>query len=87
MNNTLTLEEVKDNLKYLIKNNKSLIEQGKRPIAIGIEGSAGLGKTSILQQIADEMGYGYIRLNLAELEEVSDLTGFPIKVYKTTDDR
>ncbi|MBO7693465.1 MAG: zeta toxin family protein [Methanobrevibacter sp.] len=87
MNNTITLDEFKDDIKYLIKNNKNLIEQGKKPIAIGIEGSAGLGKTSILQQIADEIGYGYVRLNLAELEEVSDLTGFPIKVYKTEDGR
>ena len=59
---------------------------GGRPIALGIEGSAGLGKTSVLEQIAEELGYGYIRLNLAELEEVSDLTGFPIKEYKTKDD-
>ena len=38
-----------------------------------------------LKALADELGYGYIRLNLAELEEVSDLTGFPIKEYKTKD--
>ena len=85
MNNTIILDEFRDTAKYLIANNKHLIEQGKAPIAIGIEGSAGLGKTSILKQIAEELGYGYIRLNLAELEEVSDLTGFPIKEYKTRD--
>ena len=81
--NQLTLDESKEILKYLIKNNKALIEAGDRPIALGIEGSAGLGKTSMLEQIAEELNYVYIRLNLAELEEVSDLTGFPIKEYKT----
>ena len=83
--NQLTLDESKEIFKYLIKNNEALVAAGGRPIALGIEGSAGLGKTSVLEQIAEELGYGYIRLNLAELEEVSDLTGFPIKEYKTKD--
>lgn len=83
MTNQITLSEFTDILKYLIKNNKRLIEQGDSPIAVGIEGEAGLGKTSILMQVCDELNYGCIRLNLAELEEVSDLTGFPIKEYKT----
>lgn len=84
-NNQITLDEFKDTIKYLIKNNKALVDAGDKPIAFGIEGSAGLGKTSMLEQIAEELNYGYIRLNLAELEEVSDLTGFPIKEYKTKD--
>lgn len=42
--NELTLNEFKDTFKYLISNNRRLIESGKHPIAIGIEGAAGLGK-------------------------------------------
>ena len=42
--NNITLDEFKDIFKYLINNNKKLIEDGKYPIAIGIEGSAGVGK-------------------------------------------
>ena len=87
MDNQITLDEFKDILKYLIKNNKSMIESGKSPIAVGIEGEAGLGKTSILMDVCNELNYGCIRLNLAELEEVSDLTGFPIKEYKTRDNK
>lgn len=83
MDNAITLDEFKGILRYLIKNNKNMIDSGRSPIAIGIEGEAGLGKTSVLMQICDELNYGCIRLNLAELEEVSDLTGFPIKEYKT----
>lgn len=85
MENTITLGEFKEIFKYLIQNNKRLVECGNLPISIGIEGSAGIGKTMTLQALADELGYGYIRLNLAELEEVSDLTGFPIKEYQTKD--
>ena len=84
-NNQITLDEWAETIKYLIKNNRDLVDAGDKPIAFGIEGSAGLGKTSMIEQIANELNYGYIRLNLAELEEVSDLTGFPIKEYKTRD--
>lgn len=42
--NNITLDEFKDIFKYLIINNKRLVEDGKYPIAIGIEGAAGLGK-------------------------------------------
>ena len=35
-----------------------------------------------MQQIADERGMTFVKLNLSELEETSDLTGFPIKEYK-----
>lgn len=43
MDNTITLSEFTGIAKYLIENNKRLIERGDSPIAIGIEGEAGLG--------------------------------------------
>lgn len=85
MDNQITLDEFRTNLKYLIQNNRKLEERGISPIAIGIEGEAGLGKSAILKQIAEELGMSYTRINLAELEEVSDLTGFPIKEFQTSD--
>ena len=85
MNNTVTLDEFSEILKYLIKNNRDMEDRGESPIAIGIEGEAGLGKSAILKQIANELGMSYTRINLAELEEVSDLTGFPIKEYEMSD--
>ena len=80
--NTITLEEFKDIFNYLLDNNKRLVDEGKNPTAVGILGDAGLGKTSVIQQIAEERGATFVKLNLSELEEVSDLTGFPIKEYK-----
>ena len=67
--NNITLDEFKDIFKYLINNNKKLIEDG-------------LGKTTVLKDLADEMGMTCVKCNLAEFEEVSDLTGFPIKEYQ-----
>ena len=83
--NSITLDEFANILKYLIKNNKEMEARGMSPIAVGIEGEAGLGKSSVLQQIAEELNMSYTRINLAELEEVSDLTGFPIKEFQTCD--
>lgn len=83
--NGITLDEFKSTLKYLIDNNRKLEDRGEKPIAIGIEGEAGLGKSAVLQQVAQELNMSYTRINLAELEEVSDLTGFPIKEFETSD--
>lgn len=70
--NNITLDEFKDIFKYLIDNNRKLVADGKYPVAIGIEGSAGLGKTTVLQDLAKEMGMTCVKCNLAEFEEVSD---------------
>lgn len=80
--NTITLEEFKDICNYLLDNNRRLVDEGKNPTAVGVIGECGLGKTSVIQQIAEERGMTFVKLNLSELEEVSDLTGFPIKEYK-----
>ena len=82
MENTIRLDEFAEIFKYLINNNKTLVAKGVNPIAVGIEGEAGCGKTSMIEQLAGEMGMTYVKLSLSELEEVSDLTGFPIKEYK-----
>jgi len=42
--NEMTISEFTDVLNYLLDNNKQLEEQGLTPIAIGIEGAAGIGK-------------------------------------------
>lgn len=77
----MNLEEIKDTLNYLLDNNLKLVEKGFNKIAINLIGAAGCGKTSIVQQIAEERGAGYKRLNLSELEEVGDLVGSPIREY------
>lgn len=77
--NEMTISEFTGVLNYLLDNNKQLHEQGLSPIAIGIEGSAGIGKTSLVQQVADKRGMTLCKLNLSMLEEVGDLCGMPQK--------
>ena len=43
-NNEITLNEFKEVLSYLLDNNKNLEDNGLRPIAVGVEGEAGIGK-------------------------------------------
>ena len=75
----MTISEFTDVLNYLLDNNKKLQEQGLTPIAISVEGTAGIGKTSMIQQVAEKRGMTLCKINLSMLEEVGDLTGFPMK--------
>lgn len=64
--------EVNNLLNHFINNNLKLEEKGKVPIALAIQGEAGMGKTSIIKQLAEERGMGFTKLNIAQLEEVGD---------------
>ena len=75
----LTLGEVKPIINYIIENNKVLQKNGQFPVTINIEGHAGIGKTAVLEEIANELGANFIKLNLAQLTESSDLIGWPLK--------
>lgn len=72
MQNEINLQEFKNILNYLIDNNKRLVDEGKYPIAINICGPAGIGKTESIKAYALENNMTFVKLNLAEVEEVGD---------------
>jgi hypothetical protein len=78
----LNIEELKGFLGHMVKNNQYIQSQGKVPVAVNIEGDAGLGKTSSLMQLAAEMNMAVIKLNLSQIEELGDLVGFPFKEFE-----
>ena len=80
--NTISMGQVKNLINYTIDNNLKLQEDGKTPIALGLEASAGIGKTSIVQQIAEERGMGFTKIDLHQLEEAGDLLGWPAPEYE-----
>lgn len=80
--NTVTMGQVKRLINYTIDNNLKLQENGKMPIAISLEASAGIGKTSIVQEIAKERGMGFTKISLHEMEEAGDLLGYPQLEYE-----
>jgi len=85
MNTELLPSEVKSILNDVIDNNILLAEKGRQPVAINIEGLAGISKTSIVKELGDEKGLHFIRINCAEIE-AADLVGFPLVEYKMCKD-
>jgi hypothetical protein len=78
----LNVEELKTFIKHMVDNNQHIQKEGKTPVAINIEGDAGLGKTSAIMQLGDEMKMDVVKLNLSQLEELGDLVGFPVKEFQ-----
>ncbi len=82
----LNSEELKEFLRHIILNNRALQAKNTIPIAVNIEGDSGVGKTSTILQLAKELNLHLVRLNLAEIEELGDLVGFPIKEFEVVKD-
>ncbi len=78
----LNVEELKSFIKHMVNNNQHIQAQGKVPVAINIEGDAGLGKTSAIMQLGKELNMQVVKLNLSQLEELGDLVGFPVKEFE-----
>ena len=78
----LNVEELKNFIKHMVKNNQHIQSEGKVPVAINIEGDAGLGKTSAIMQLGSELEMEVVKLNLSQLEELGDLVGFPVKEFQ-----
>jgi nucleoside-triphosphatase THEP1 len=78
----LNVEELKDFIKHMVGNNQHIQAEGKVPVAINIEGDAGLGKTSAIMQLGKELNMQIVKLNLSQLEELGDLVGFPVKEFE-----
>ena len=78
----LNVDELKDFIKHMVTNNRHIQAQGKVPVAINIEGDAGLGKTSAIMQLGKELNMQVVKLNLSQLEELGDLVGFPVKEFQ-----
>ncbi len=85
----LNTDELKGFVNHIVNNNRYLQENGKIPVAIAVEGEAGIGKTSTILEIGQDLGLNVVKINLSQIEEIGDLTGFPVKefeVVKTAED-
>lgn len=75
--------ELKDFLTHIISNNRVIQEQNsKTPVAVEVIGESGIGKTSSVIQLAEELELDFVKLNLSQIEEIGDLVGFPIKQFE-----
>jgi hypothetical protein len=82
---SLNVNELKDFLKHIIDNNRYLQENNKPMVSTEVIGDSGIGKTSSIVQLADELGLNFVKLNLAQIEEIGDLVGFPIRQFEMKD--
>jgi hypothetical protein len=79
---SLNIGEAKEFLTHIIVNNRYLQENGKLPVATEVIGDSGIGKTSTIIQLANELNLNFVKLNLAQIEELGDLVGFPVRQFQ-----
>tara|TARA_R110002012_G_scaffold1455_12_gene6190 strand:+ start:1488 stop:2666 length:1179 start_codon:yes stop_codon:yes gene_type:complete len=78
----LNIDELHDFVGHIITNNRHLQSSGKKPVAIEVVGESGIGKTTSIMDMTLKHGLDFVKLNLAQIEELGDLVGFPIKQFQ-----
>ena len=78
----LNIDELQDFVGHIITNNRHLQSQGKKPVAIEVVGESGIGKTTSIMDMTAKHNLDFVKLNLAQIEELGDLVGFPIKQFQ-----
>src|SRR6056300_354956 len=78
----LNIDDLKGFVNHIISNNRHLQSEGKNPVAIEVVGESGIGKTSTIIELAKENNLNFVKLNLAQIEELGDLVGFPVRQFQ-----
>lgn len=78
----LNIDELKNFINHIIENNRFLQSSNKPPVAVEVMGESGIGKTSTIVEIAAEKNLNFVKLNLAQIEELGDLVGFPVRQFQ-----
>jgi len=79
---SINVNELKTFLTHIVENNRYLQENNKTPVSVEVIGESGIGKTSAIIQLAKELDFNFVKLNLAQIEEIGDLVGFPIRQFE-----
>jgi len=78
----LNIDELKGFVNHIINNNRFIQNEGKNPVAVEVVGESGIGKTSTIIELAKENNLNFVKLNLAQIEELGDLVGFPVRQFQ-----
>ena len=78
----LNIEELDSFISHIVNNNRFLQEQGKKPVAVEVVGESGIGKTTSIMDMAKKHDLDFVKLNLAQIEELGDLVGFPVRQFQ-----
>ena len=79
---SLNIDELKNFINHIITNNRWLQKQQKPPVAVEVVGESGIGKTSVVVELARDSNLNFVKLNLAQIEELGDLVGFPVRQFQ-----
>jgi len=78
----LNVTELKGFVNHIITNNRYLQSNNKSPVSVEVVGESGIGKTSSIVELATENNLKFVKLNLAQIEELGDLVGFPVRQFQ-----
>ena len=78
----LNVTELKGFVNHIITNNRYLQANNKSPVSVEVVGESGIGKTSTIVELAKENNLDFVKLNLAQIEELGDLVGFPVRQFQ-----
>jgi hypothetical protein len=78
----LNIPEMIGFLDHIIMTNQKLQSEGKPSVAVEVVGESGIGKTSTMLQVAEHNKMNYVKLNLAQIEELGDLVGYPVRQFE-----
>lgn len=78
----LNIEELDSFVSHIINNNRFLQKDGKKPVAVEVVGESGIGKTTSIMDMAKKHDLDFVKLNLAQIEELGDLVGFPVRQFQ-----
>jgi hypothetical protein len=70
-------EDIKLFLQHAIKVNFENVKQGLKSTPVCIWGKHGIGKTQLVNQLANEMGFEFAYIAPAQFEEMGDFIGLP----------
>ena len=68
---SVNVNELKEFLTHIINNNRYLQENGKPSVSIEVVGESGIGKTSSIIQLANELDLHFVKLNLAKFLRIN----------------
>ena len=78
----LNVTELKGFVNHIITNNRFLQKGDKSPVSVEVVDESGIGKTSTIVELAQENNLKFVKLNLAQIEELGDLVGFPVRQFQ-----
>lgn len=79
--------EVYNLLKNIIESNDKIMASGGKPVSISLVGPHGIGKTTVIRELAEDMNRDYFKLNLSQITEPAELIGFYSKQYELEKDK